>query len=141
MLESLGWDADMGVQSQFLWEYAFGKNSDGSIASEMSGKDRQNEVWRRLLNNLPYLHKHKGTRRALSAALSCYGIPQSLLTIMEFGGPQPGNRTTQFTYEDRTSAINISGSDSIIVPWKSHNEKYPDSVEFRLNTDQKKTKD
>mgnify|MGYP006153706365 CR=1 FL=1 len=138
MLESLGWDADMGVQSQFLWEYAFGKNSDGSIASEMSGKDRQNEVWRRLLNNLPYLHKHKGTRRALSAALSCYGIPQSLLTIMEFGGPQPGNRTTQFTYEDRTSAINISGSDSIIVPWKSHNEKYPDSVEFRLNTDQKK---
>ena len=138
MLESLGWDADMGVQSQFLWEYAFGKNSDGSIASEMSGKDRQNEVWRRLLNNLPYLHKHKGTRRAISAALSCYGIPQSLLTIMEFGGPQPGNRTTQFTYEDRTSAINISGSDSIIVPWKSHNEKYADSVEFRLNTDQKK---
>ena len=138
MLESLGWDADMGVQSQFLWEYAFGKNSDGSIASEMSGKDRQNEVWRRLLNNLPYLHKHKGTRRALSAALSCYGIPQSLLTVMEFGGPQPGNATSTFTYEDRTSAINITGSDSIIVPWKSHKEKYPDSVEFRLNTDQKK---
>ena len=138
MLESLGWDADMGVQSQFLWEYAFGKNSDGSIASEMSGKDRQNEVWRRLLNNLPYLHKHKGTRRAISAALSCYGIPQSLLTIMEFGGPQPGNGTTQITFEDRTSAINISGSDTIIVPWKSHNGKYPDSVEFRLNTDQEK---
>ena len=138
MLESMGWDADMGVQSQFLWEYAFGKNSDGSTASTMSGKDRQNEVWRRLLNNLPYLHKHKGTRRALSAALSCYGIPQSLLTVMEFGGPQPGGGTTEFTYEDRTSAINITGSNSIIVPWKSHNEKYPDSVEFRLNTDQKK---
>ena len=138
MLESLGWDADMGAQSQTLWEYAFGKNSDGSISTSMSGKERQNEVWRRLLNNLPYLHKNKGTRRAISAALSCYGIPQSMLTVMEFGGPQPGNGTTEFTYEDRTSAINITGSDSIIVPWKSHNGKYPDSVEFRLNTDQKK---
>tara|TARA_B110000977_G_scaffold91564_1_gene121471 strand:- start:709 stop:6102 length:5394 start_codon:yes stop_codon:yes gene_type:complete len=138
MLESLGWDADMGAQSQTLWEYAFGKNSDGSTATAMSGKERQNEVWRRLLNNLPYLHKNKGTRRAISAALSCYGIPQSMLTVMEFGGPQPGNGTSTFTYEDRTSAINITGSDSIIVPWKSHKEKYPDSVEFRVNTDQKK---
>jgi len=138
MLESLGWDADMGAQSQTLWEYAFGKNADGSTSTAMSGKDRQNEVWRRLLNNLPYLHKNKGTRRAISAALSCYGIPQSMLTVMEFGGPQPGNGTSTFTYEDRTSAINITGSDSIIVPWKSHKEKYPDCIEFRINTDQKK---
>ena len=139
MLESLGWDADMGAQSQNLWEYAFGKHSDGSTVSTMSGKDRQNEVWRRLLNNLPYLHKHKGTRRAISAALSCYGIPQSLLTVMEFGGPQDSNKpgTTTFTYEDRTSSINLSGASSIIVPWKSHNGKYPDSIEVRLNTDQK----
>jgi hypothetical protein len=137
MLESLGWDADMGTQSQVLWEYAFGKNSDGTVATTMSGKDRQNEIWRRLLNNLPYLHKHKGTRRAISAALSCYGIPQSLLTVMEFGGPQPGNGTTSFTYEDRTSAINISGCSSIIVPWKLHNGKYPDAVEVRVHTDQK----
>lgn len=138
MLESLGWDADMGAQSQTLWEYAFGKNSDGSISTSMSGKDRQNEIWRRLLNNLPYLHKNKGTRRAISAALSCYGIPQSMLTVMEFGGPQPGSGTSTFTYEDRTSAINIAGDDSIIVPWKSHKEYYPNAVEFRVNTDQKK---
>jgi len=139
MLESLGWDADMGAQSQLLWEYAFGKHSDGTSVSTMSGKDRQNEVWRRLLNNLPYLQKHKGTRRAISAALSCYGIPNSLLTIMEFGGPQNANKdaTTTFTFEDRTSSLNISGASSIIVPWKSHNGKYPNSVEVRVNTDQK----
>ena len=137
MLESLGWDADMGTQSQTLWEYAFGKNADGSIGTVMSGEERQNEVWRRLLNNLPYLHKHKGTRRAISAALSCYGIPQSMLTVMEFGGPQPNSRTTSFTYEDRTSVINLSGNSSIIVPWKLHNGKYPDSVEIRVRTDQK----
>ena len=65
MLESLGWDFDMGVSSQFLWEYLLGKHSDGTVISEMSGKDRQNEIWRRILNNLPYLYKHKGTKDSI----------------------------------------------------------------------------
>ena len=143
MLESLGWDADMGVKSQFLWEYAFGKHSDGTEVSSMSGKDRQNEVWRRLLNNLPYLNKHKGTKRAISAALSCYGIPASLLTVMEFGGPKDPTQsgTTKFTFEDRTASINISGSSSIDVEWKQfsneHSTDYPNCIELRVNTDQR----
>lgn len=141
MLESLGWDADMGVKSQFLWEYAFGKHSDGTQVSTMSGKDRQNEIWRRLLNNLPYLNKHKGTKRALHAAMACYGIPSSLLTVMEFGGPQDveSSGTTQFTFDDRTAAINLSGSANIIVPWKEYSETndFPNSVELRINTTQK----
>ena len=139
MLESLGWDADMGVKSQFLWEYAFGKHSDGTEVSSMSGKDRQTEIWRRLLNNLPYLNKHKGTKRALHAAMACYGIPASLLTIMEFGGPQDPtlDGTTQFTFDDRTAALNLSGSSNIIVDWKDYNGDHPNSVEFRINTTQK----
>jgi hypothetical protein len=139
MLESLGFDADLGIQSQALWEYAFGKDSDGQVVSTMSGKDRQQEIWRRLLNNLPYLQKHKGTKRAISAALSCYGIPQSLLSVVEFGGPQNANKdtTTTFTFEDRTAALNISGTSSVIVPWKSHNGKHADCVEVRVQTDQK----
>ncbi len=139
MLESLGWDADMGVKSQYLWEYAFGKHKDGTDVSSMSGKDRQNEIWRRLLNNLPYLNKHKGTKRALNAAMACYGIPASLLTIMEFGGPQDPTTsgTTKFTFEDRTAAINVSGSSQISVDWKDYNGDHPNSVEFRINTTQK----
>jgi len=45
------------------------------------------EIWRRILNNLPYILKHKGTGRAMKAVMACYGVPQSMLTIMEFGGP------------------------------------------------------
>ena len=139
MLESLGWDADMGVKSQFLWEYAFGKNSDGTQVSSMSGKDRQNEIWRRLLNNLPYLNKHKGTKRALHAALACYGIPASLLTIMEFGGPKDPTTegTTKFTFEDRTAALNLSGSSQIRLDWKNYDGDYPNSLELRINTTKK----
>jgi len=139
MLESLGWNADMGVQSQLLWEYAFGKHSDGTIVSATSGKDRQSEVWRRILNNLPYLNKHKGTKRALHAALSIYGIPQSLLTVMEFGGPKDPTQegTTKFTFEDRTAAIAISGSERIDIPWKQYSgtSEHPNSVELRFNTE------
>lgn len=147
MLESLGWNADMGVRSQFLWEYAFGKHSDGTQVSELSGKDRQNEVWRRLLNNLPYLQKHKGTKRAVSAALSCYGIPASLLTVMEFGGPKDPTQSgkTKFTFEDRTAALNISGSSSIDVEWKEFTNTlstdHPNSVELRLNTSEKQNQE
>ena len=139
MLESLGWDADIGVKSQALWEYAFGKFSDGTTSSVESGKKRQNEVWRRILNNLPYLLKHKGTKRALHALMSCYGIPTSLLTVMEFGGPQDvtTDGTTNFTYDDRTASINISGSAAITIPWKTFDGDYPNSVEIRINTEVK----
>jgi hypothetical protein len=140
MLESLGWDADMGAKSQFLWEYAFGTSKDGAQVSSMSGKDRQQEIWRRLLNNLPYLNKHKGTKRALHAAMACYGIPASLLTVMEFGGPQDPqlNGTTKFTFEDRTAALNFTNNgEKISVDWKEFNGDYPNSVEFRINTTEK----
>ena len=139
MLESLGWDADMGTKSQFLWEYAFGKHTDGTQVSSMSGKERQQEIWRRLLNNLPYLNKHKGTKRALHAAMACYGIPASLLTVMEFGGPQDVqlSGTTKFTFEDRTAALNFSGPSQISVDWKEYEGDFPNSVQFTINTTQK----
>ena len=143
MLESLGWNADMGVSGQALWEYAFGKDKDGNVTTSMSGKDRQSQIWRRLLNNLPYLYKHKGTKRAISAALSCYGVPASLLTIMEFGGPSDpdGDTPTKFTYDDRTSSIVFKGSAAITLPWKKHtstfSDDYPNAVEIRVNTEER----
>jgi hypothetical protein len=140
MLKSLGWDAKMGAQAQALWQYAFGTTEDGTSVNSMTGKQRQNEVWRRLLNNLPYLMKHKGTSRAVKAALACYGVPSSMLTIMEFGGPRNGDGgVSKISFEDRTAAINISGSQSVIVPWKEYTDTsdHPNSVEIRLNTEQK----
>ena len=133
----------MSIRRSKQSEYAFGKHSDGTVVAELSGKERQQEIWRRILNNLPYLYKHKGTKRAIHAAMSCYGIPQSLLTVMEFGGPKDVTKsgTTKYTFEDRTASINISGSSAIRVPWKQFSNDlstdYPNAVEVRLNTDQR----
>jgi hypothetical protein len=120
MLESLGWDGKKAYDSQFLWEYALGQYKDGTQKYQQSLKSANEQVWRRILNNLPYLLKHKGTARSLKAVMACYGVPQSLLTIMEFGGPtDPTDGGTQpFTFDDRTAALIFTGSQYITLPWK-----------------------
>ena len=46
----------------------------------------QKEVYKRIYHNLPYLLKTRGTERGIKALIACYGIPDSILTINEFGG-------------------------------------------------------
>ncbi len=71
--------------------------------------------------------------------MACYGVPQSMLTIMEFGGPQDPTKggSTKFTFDDRTAAIYLSGSASVKVPWKffTGSLDYPNCVEFRFKPD------
>jgi hypothetical protein len=142
VLQSLGWDTKKAFNSNFLWEHVYGTNRDGYQIYSMPLEEANNQVWRRILNNLPYILKHKGTGRAMKAVMACYGVPQSMLTIMEFGGPQdPTNdATTKFTFDDRTAAIyltgslNQNGSSNVKVPWKvaPTTGNYPACVEFRI---------
>ena len=120
LLESLGWEGKKAYDSQHLWEYALGQYKDGTQKYQQSLKSANEEIWRRVINNLPYLLKHKGTSRSLKAVMACYGVPQSLLTIMEFGGPtDPTDGGTQpFTFEDRTAALKFEGAQYITLPWK-----------------------
>jgi hypothetical protein len=142
LLQSFGWNPKKAFNSPFLWEYAFGQYKDGFQKYQMSLADANDEVWRRILNNLPYLLKHKGTARAMKAIMACYGVPQSMLTIMEFGGPQDptAGGVSKFTFDDRTAAIylkgdlNSNGSSTVKVPWHvvGSTNDYPNSIEFRI---------
>ena len=136
MLSSLGWENKKAFDSQFLWEYAFGTYKDGFQKYSMPLKDANDIVWRRILNNLPYILKHKGTGRAMKAIMACYGVPQSMLTIMEFGGPQDPTKggSSKFTFDDRTAAILLREESSVIVPWHSVGATldYPNCIEFRI---------
>ena len=142
LLDSLGWKSKKAFNSNFLWEYMFGSDKEGRPKFSTSLQDANFEVWRRIANNLPYLLKHKGTARALKAVMACYGVPQSMLTIMEFGGPQDPTKggSTQFTFDDRTAAIfltgslNSNGSSNVKIPWHSSSltQDYPNGIEFRI---------
>jgi hypothetical protein len=150
MLESMGWDPKSPFNGLQLWKEAFGLNQDGStptnsnvlgvnIPSTYTPFEAKNEVWRRILNNLPYLLKYKGTRRAINAILACYGVPASLLTVVEFGGPSPNPENLyKFTYEDRSAALNLSTSEYVALPWLSGSYN-PNSVQIRFATDYKPT--
>lgn len=136
MLESMGWDAKLAYSSEYLWEHAFGVYKDGTQKYSSPLVQANEQVWRRILYNLPYLLKHKGTARALKAAMACYGVPQSLLTIMEFGGPQnpTDGAITKFTFEDRTAAIRLDTNSIINVPWHTipTTSQFPNCIELRV---------
>ena len=92
--ESLGWSLTNGKQATALTQYKLGVDSGsgafaqtGSIFSK-SDEDITTDIWRRIVNNLPYLLKTKGTARSIKALMNTYGIPQTLLSIREYGGPQ-----------------------------------------------------
>jgi hypothetical protein len=80
--------------------------SNESITKENITK----EVWKRLYHNAPYLLKTKGTERGMKALMACYGIPESILHVKEYGGPKAdksGFRT--FKYPKTTKALSIKG--------------------------------
>jgi hypothetical protein len=146
VLKSFNWDAkNLSADSQ-LWNYVFGMDSDGNqqykptydkngrLVPSNPAKQRTYEVWRRIINNLPYLLKHKGTRRGVYAILSCYGIPSSNLSILEFGGPEVTDNTkNKLIYDNITSALKFYGenSGSIKLEWKNtERNRKPDTIEF-----------
>ena len=132
VLKSFNWDAkNLGADSK-LWEYAFGLDADGNEKTTKSAKSRTSEVWRRIANNLPYLLKHKGTRKGVYALLSCYGIPSSNLSILEFGGPEVTETTkSKLVYDNITTALKFNNGASIEVDWKNTNKSTkPNTIEL-----------
>ncbi len=88
--------------SDNLYYTLFGINPDGSLLpptgsevitnyvtsslTTLPAQTIQDELYKRLYHNLPYLLKTKGTERGVKALISTYGIPESILTVREFGG-------------------------------------------------------
>ena len=126
--ESLGWKLQNGNQASQLWQYKLGVDS-GSGAYATTGdlfskpdEEITTEIWRRIVNNLPYLLKTKGTARSIKALMNTYGIPQTLLSIREYGGPKV-DEDTPTLIEDRFSyALQFKGAslDSITSPHIRH---------------------
>jgi hypothetical protein len=116
-LQSFSWDAKNLGSTDKLWNYVFGEDSAGNITQTNPTKARTNEVWRRIVNNLPYLLKHKGSKRGVYALMACYGIPSSNLSIIEFGGPEVTDETkNKLLMDDLSHALKIKSGETITVP-------------------------
>jgi hypothetical protein len=135
-LQSLSWDAKNLNSNKQLWSYTFGQDADGDgIMDDVDGytitpEEYTKKIWRRISNNLPYLLKHKGTGRGVRALMSCYGVPQSALTIMEFGGPADNRLASAslFTYETQSPTLVFNTNSYITASWSGSTK--PQSIEL-----------
>jgi hypothetical protein len=94
------------------------------------------ETWRRIVNNLPYIYKTKGTPRSIKALLATYGIPQAFLQIREYGGPTIIDVPNQYEHERFVYKVNIDAQAGkyIVNPWgqiqpEGYSSRFPYSIE------------
>jgi hypothetical protein len=146
---SMGFDLLNGKSASELWRYSLGVDENGTALqndvngiNSLSDETNTKEIWRRLVNNLPYILKSKGTSRSIKALLACFGIPSTILTIKEYGGPSTftdNDQYPEYVHNVYHYAWNsISGS--LLIPSKSYinansNVIYPDVLEFRFKTE------
>ena len=80
LASNLGWEF-INPYTGSLEEY-FNVVSDGGDKLE----NIKFETWRKVLNNLMYIYKTKGTLNSVNALLNTYGYPEDSLRIQELGG-------------------------------------------------------
>lgn len=146
--KSFGWNLQNTRQLADLWDYKLGTDSSGSHAStgsmfSLTHENQTHQIWRRIVNNLPFLLKTKGTMRSVKALLSIYGIPQTLISIKEYGGPakkvdNPVWIDDRFKYEATFTGSNYVELNRRIIhstsgSWDGHS-RVPDVVEFAFRT-------
>jgi hypothetical protein len=146
---SLGFNLLNGRSASDLWKYSLGVDENGNtLQSDVGGittiSDSTNtkEIWRRIVNNLPYILKTKGTSRSVKALLSCFGIPASVLTIKEYGGPSTftdNDHYPEYVHDVYHYAWN-SQTGSLQLPLASYknslnNYVAANTLEFRFKTD------
>ena len=122
--KSMGWSLSNGYGDSDLWTYVLGTDQTGSLAQTglLKTKSREKivkETWRRIVNNLPYIYKTKGTPRSIKALLATYGIPQAFLQIREYGGPTIVDVPNQYEHERFVYKVNIDAQAGkyIVNPW------------------------
>ena len=136
MLQNLGIEAYDQFENEDLINYIFGQsmitNDTSTIITgsneTFAKQDITKEIWKRLYHNAPYLLKTKGTERGLRALINCYGVPDTVLDIKEFGSSDPDrDKFKLYTYNKFTQVLSGNSLDKtkkgmfIETAWTSSN--------------------
>ena len=103
--------------------------------------DAQKLIYKRLYHNLPYLLKKKGTIDGLRLLLTCFGIPNTIIQAVEFGGKNKINENDWDYFEDRfdyayqsTGSNFISSSFTLNSTWGAA-DNVPSAIAFRFKAE------
>ena len=140
--KSFGYDLFNGKDLDDLPKYKYGQYQSGSDSayttySVDSTEDMSKKIQRRLLNNIPYFLKTKGTVKSLRSLVNIFGIPSTILDIREYGGPTlPGQVQTFNIKRKFTKSLDFRGGQHIETLFDNNTltGRKPDTVEFRFNS-------
>lgn len=152
--QNLGFEFENGVALSDLWSYTLGTDETGSIETQYNTtvEDTMKETWKRIINNLPYLIQTKGTERCLRALINCFGIPDTILRIREYGGHEGSfDKKSDFIYNRHYYSF-IAGyngqtnglpAQQINAPWTPLTQSglFPQTIELRVRMADNQTKD
>ena len=141
--KSLGWSLGDGKDLIDLPNFALGQRASGSAGTfeeiERTEQDISREIWSRIVSNMPYFLKNKGTVRALKGLINCYGIPSSILRVKEYGGPDTPSSVNFEVNRKFTKALGFQGSQKVDFTWQIASASvagdtpgFPDTVEWRF---------
>ena len=128
--KSMGWKLTHGKDRSELWNFAVGTDKFGNYIQSGSLPSKSHEqvnyeVWRRIVNNIPYLLKSKGSARAVKALIATYGIPQTFLSIREYGGPMVEDVRPIWEHERFVYHLRMDTDNYITTPWDKINDIDP----------------
>jgi len=142
--KSLGWGLSDGKDLVDLPNFVLGQRSSGSLGGfeeiERTEQDISREIWSRIVSNMPYFLKNKGTVRALKGLINCYGIPSSILRVKEYGGPDTPSSVNFEINRKFTKALGFNGqTQQVHFSWQVASASvagdtpgFPDTVEWRF---------
>jgi hypothetical protein len=134
ILYSFGWNVDDIIGSLDIDE-VYLNSMDSASYNALSGEQRLQTIWNRILVNLPGLYKTKGTLECVNYLMACYGLPSSMITIREYGGTDYAENTSPtYALDEKTYMLNFSGIGDYVegpVPYSTKTVEF----KFSINTD------
>ena len=156
-LQSMGINVYNDQDGNNVFKYLYGVDPDGNYLPQTSsyetlvtasqyqipGQDLQKGIYKRLYHNLPLLLKSKGTNRFIQYLNTIFGIPDTVMSYIEYGGVDKVTSSFEYAYDRFTYALDIDGNNNIQIqiPWtyvsQSKNRTgfldiTPDAIELRI---------
>ena len=157
LAESLGWNCLYAMSSSLSQNLGFENNvfdNDTNNTLSLNMQDVNKSTWQKVLNNLVYIYKSKGTLQSIRSLLGAFGISPDLISILNTGGSNQesnpsiitndtkallkglGRTSGNVSFKTKLDSINmldlttITGSNQTLSTHWWTQEAKPDGIEF-----------
>ncbi len=134
---NFGWDLQGSFVTTDSLRYFIGRDvysgPSGNNSLNTRLADIKNQFWRRMLQNLPYIYKTKGTRESVEALLRSYGVDNGFVRLKEYARKTEGRLpTARVESEKSVYSLKINSGSSVSAPLAFAVGGGPFSVELRV---------